>query len=168
MRILQKTISTLLAAQLLFSFGLCGGLCCVKSSELSVPQSVAQTAEPEENLPPCHRKKAAEKAAIRQEHQAHSAQLDHQTYRTSAANQKTPGKIAASVLNRNCCAVRREVRDGESPVGFFAPPSSKLIAVFVASPRSADEIAFRLLQVPIQISATHSPPHTGFQLSLRI
>lgn len=167
MRILQKTISTLLAAQLLFSFGLCGGLCCVKSSELSASQSVAQTAEPEENLPPCHRTNAAEKAAIRQEHQAHSSQSNHQVHQTLSVNQKTIGETA-SVLNRDCCALKREVPDGESPVGFFAPPSSKLIAVFVALPRSADEIAYRLPQVPIQISATHSPPHTGFQLSLRI
>lgn len=168
MRILQKTISTLLAAQLLFSFGLCGRLCCVKSAELSDQQTVAKAAEPEENLPPCHRKKAAEKAAARQDHQIHSAQSDHQIHRTSAANQKTSGKIAASILNRECCAMKREAPDGESPLSFFAPQSSKLIAVFVTSSWSADEIAFRLPQVPIQISATHSPPHTGFQLSLRI
>ncbi len=64
--------------------------------------------------------------------------------------------------------MKRETPEGESPLSIFAPQSSKLVATLGALPWSADEIAFGLPQVPIQISATHSPPHTGFQLSLRI
>lgn len=64
--------------------------------------------------------------------------------------------------------MKREVLDSESPLSIFAPQSSKLVATFEALPWNGDEIAFGLPQIPIQISATHSPPHTGFQLSLRI
>lgn len=156
---LKQTISIFLAVQLLFSFWLCGGLCCVKPVELSAPQKLSQSAEPKEDLPPCHRKKTAEKVAARQ---------DHQTHRTASTGQKTADKIATSVLNRDCCAVKREAPEGESPLSIFASQNNKLATTFEALPLSGGQAVFRLPQVPIQISATHSPPHTGFQLSLRI
>lgn len=168
MRILQKTISTLLAAQLLFSFGLCGGLCCVKSAELPGQQIVAKAAEQDKSLPPCHRKMAAEKAVARQDHQTHSAQSDHQTHQAYATNQSAARKVATSVLNRDCCAMNRETPDGESFASEIAPQTNKLVAVIGASSWLGYEIAFWQKPIPVQISATHSPPHTGFQLSLRI
>lgn len=152
----------MLAVQLLVSFGLCGGLCCVKLPELSAPQVVEQAAEPEENLPPCHKKKAAEMAAAQQNHRTHSAK------QAQPAHQKSSNRIAASLLHRNCCAMKRETPDGESLPGTVAPQSSKLIAVIETSLRLNGETPFGPPQIPNQISATHSPPHTGFQLSLRI
>lgn len=163
-RMIKQTISILLAAQLLFSFGLCGGICCVKSAELSAPQIAIQAVEPEENMPPCHRKKAAEKTAAKQD-QTLPAHSDH---RTLSINQNPVGKIAASVLNRNCCLMKRETPEGESLLTIFAPQSSKQVGVLGTSPWRDDEIAIGLPQIPTQVSSTHSPPHTGFQLSLRI
>ncbi len=174
MRILQKTISILLAVQLLVSFGLCGGLCCVKVAELSAPQVVEQAAEPEENLPPCHRKKAAEMAAAKQDHKTHSAHNTLSTHQTHSAkqvqpaHQKSDNRIAASFLHRNCCAMKREAPDGEPLPSNVAPQSAKLIAVIETSSWLDGEIVFGPPKIPVQISTTHSPPHTGFQLSLRI
>ena len=170
MRILQKTVSILLAVQLLVSFGLCGGLCCLKPVELSAPQA----AEPEENLPPCHRKKAAEMAAAKQDHETHSAYKTLSTYQAhsakqaQSANQKTDNRIAASFLHRNCCAMKREAPDGESLPSTVAPQSSKLVALIETSSWLDGEMVFGPPKIPSQISATHSPPYTGFQLSLRI
>lgn len=168
---IKRTISILLAVQLLVSFGLCGGLCCVKVSELSAPQVVQKNAEPEENLPPCHKKKAAEAAAAKQEHQAHSIRQAHSDRRTHSAKQaqsKSSGRIAASFLHRNCCAMKREAPDGEPLPSNVAPQSAKLIAVIETSSWLGGEIVFGPPKIPVQISTTHSPPHTGFQLSLRI
>lgn len=161
MRILQKTISIFLAAQLLVSFGLCGGLCCVKAVELSAPQAIEQTAEQDENLPPCHRKKAADKAALQQ---------SHPTYKTSSAHSEHKSFINSSktMLNRDCCAIEHEMPNGEPPAGIAATQSEKLVATLKTSPWSDCQTASGLPRVPIQLSATHSPPHTGFQLSLRI
>jgi len=162
MRILQKAISILLAVQLLVSFGLCGGLCCVKLPELSVPQAVEQAAEPEENLRPCHRKKAAEMAAAKQNHETHSSE------QAQPPHQKSSNRITASFLHRNCCAMKREAPDGESLPSTVVPQSSKLVAVINISSWLDSEIAFGPPKISSQISATQSPPHTGFQLSLRI
>ncbi|MDQ3012799.1 MAG: hypothetical protein M3X11_19090 [Acidobacteriota bacterium] len=159
---IKQTISILLAVQLMVSFGLCGGLCCMKAVELSEPQAITQSAESEENLPPCHRKKAAEKAASKLDNQTHS------THQTHSSNQNTVSKASASILNRDCCAMKREAPDGESLPSTVAPQTGKLVAVLVTSARCNGEIAFGLPPIPFQISATHSPPHTGFQLSLRI
>ena len=153
---LQKTISILLAAQLLFSFGLYGGLCCVKAAELSAPQKVEKAAESEEQLPPCHRKKAAEKSASHQHHQ------------TQSIHQPPTRKLAASVINRDCCALKREAPEGEPLTSVVSPQTGKVIALLKTSPRRDDEIAMRASSPPVQVSSTHSPPHTGFQLSLRI
>ncbi len=168
MRTLRKTISILLAVQLLVSFGLCGGLCCVKLPELSAPQVVEQAAEPEENLPPCHKKKAAEATAAKQEHQAHSIRQTHSAQQAQPVTQKSSNRITASFLHRNCCAMKREALDGESLPSTIAPQSSKLVAVIQISSWLDSEIAFGPPKISSQISATHSPPHTGFQLSLRI
>lgn len=124
----------------------------MKAAELSAPQKVEQAAEAEENLPPCHRKKAAS-------HQKHQAQPTHQA---------PIRKIADSVINRDCCALKREVPEGEPLTTTLAPQTGKLIAVLETSPWRDDQIATELPQIPIQVSSTHSPPHTGFQLSLRI
>ncbi|MGH9801184.1 MAG: hypothetical protein ACRD82_12535 [Blastocatellia bacterium] len=159
---IKQIISTLLAVQLMVSFGLCGGLCCVKAAELSEPQAITQATESEENLPPCHRKKAAEKAASKQDHQTHSAHQNHPAHQTSG------NKISAAVLNRDCCAMKREAPDGQPLPSTVAPQTGKVIAALVTSPWLGGEIAFGLPPVSIQISAAHSPPHTGFQLSLRI
>lgn len=156
-RIFKPTISILLAAQLLLSFGLCGGLCCLKPAETLAPETIAQTAESDESLPPCHRKKAAEA----QQSQTHS------THQLSATNQHSVSK-AASMLNRNCCAMKGEAPEGELSPSTVAPEVGKLVVAIAASPWRCDELVFGLLASPFQTLATHSPPHTGFQLSLRI
>lgn len=152
----QKTISVLLAVQLLGSFGLYGGLCCVKAAELSVPQRVEKAAESEEHLPPCHRKKAAEKSASHQHHQ------------TQPTHQNPTRKLAASVINRECCALKREAPEGEPLASVVAPQTGKLVALLKSSPWHDGEATTATPDIPQQISTTHSPPHTGFQLSLRI
>lgn len=168
MQILRKTISVLLAVQLLVSFGLYGGICCVTAAGLSAAQIVAQADKAEENLPPCHRKKAAESAAAKQDHQAHSKHHTSSAKHTPPAHQRSGNVLAASVLNRNCCTMKREVPDGEPLPSTIALSTGKLIAEFVVSPWSDGEIAVGLPSIPFQVSATYSPPHTGFQLSLRI
>lgn len=154
-RIARQTISILLAVQLLVSFGLCGGLCCINITELSAPPSAEQVAESEENLPPCHRKKAEEKQLSQSPSQHHTA--------ASKATQAT-----ASLLNRNCCAMKRETPEGESLPSTAAPQISNVIAVLATPPWCDGASDFTPASVPIQLSAIHSPPHTGFQLSLRI
>lgn len=156
MRILQKTISVLLTAQLMISFGLYGGLCCLKSAKLSALHQVEQTAEPEKNLPPCHRKKAAEKAP------------PHQTHHTQPTPQTSIPKVAAPVANQNCCFLKREIPAGELTTISATPQVIKLVTVVQASPWHDGEVATELPQIPIHVFSTHSPPHTGFQLSLRI
>ncbi|MBS1789996.1 MAG: hypothetical protein JST85_19895 [Acidobacteria bacterium] len=155
-QMIKRTISILLAGQLLVSFGLYGGLCCVKAVEISAPQKVEQTAQAEEHLPPCHRKKAAEKPAS---HQHHQTQSTHQTQTR---------KLAASVINRDCCALKREAPEGEPLTTIVAQQTGKMVALLKSSPWRDDEIAMRASPIPVQVSSTHSPPHTGFQLSLRI
>lgn len=162
MRFLQKTISIFLAVQLLVSFGLCGGLCCIKAAELSVPQIVEQAAGPEENLPPCHRKIAAEKNA----RQTHSAETIHPTDQ-AAAGKAAAGKAAPAMLNRNCCAMKHEAPEGESLPSTAAPQIGKVVVLLATSPWFEDDLVFQSVSVPIPLSAIHSPP-TGFQLSLRI
>lgn len=155
-RIIKQTISIFLAAQLLVSFGLCGGLCCVKAAELPAPQVAEQAAEPEENLPPCHRKKAAEKAASQQSHQ------------TNTAGQAASKKHLATLLNRDCCAMKPETPDGEPLPAVSAPQAGKLVATLKTSPWDDNLIAAGLPPIPIPNLSTHSPPFGGFQLSLRI
>jgi hypothetical protein len=64
--------------------------------------------------------------------------------------------------------MKREAPDGESLPRIVAPQSGKLVAVIETTSWLDGENAFGLTQTSIQISTTHSPPHTGFQLSLRI
>ncbi|MFN0108702.1 MAG: hypothetical protein ACKVZH_07600 [Blastocatellia bacterium] len=156
-RIFKQTISILLAAQLLVSFGLCGGLCCLKPAEAAAPEAIAQTAEADESLPPCHRKKAAEA----QQRQTHS------THQLSATNQHSVSK-AASMLNRNCCAMKGETPEGELLPPTIAPEAGKLVVAITVSPWRCAELAFGSPINPFQTLATHLPPYTGFQLSLRI
>jgi len=151
-RTVKQTISFLLAVQLLVSFGLCGGLCCINLTGSSAQPSSGQVAESEENLPPCHRKKAEEK----QRSQSHSQ------HRAAAS------KATASLLNRNCCAQKREIPEGESLPSTASPQIGKIISVLSAPPWCDDNPDPASSSVPTQFSASHSPPHTGFQLSLRI
>lgn len=157
-RIFKQTTSIFLAAQLLLSFGLCGGLCCVKVAELSAPQAVEQAAESDESLPPCHRKKAVEKKA----QQTHSAQNSHSEQQIAAS------KVFAAMMNRNCCAMKRETPEGEPLPSVIALQIGKEVAVQAASTWPDSKLVFDSSSIPIQDSAIHSPPHTGFQLSLRI
>lgn len=168
---IKQTFSILLAMQLLCSFGLYSGLCCLKPAEFSAPQAVKQPAKPEENLPPCHRKKATEQAVTTQDHETHSARQTHSAHQTDSAKQSQPkssGRMTASFLHRNCCSMKRETPDGEPLPGITAQQTGKLVAVIGALPWLDAETAFALPTIPIQIATTHSPPHTGFQLSLRI
>jgi hypothetical protein len=150
-RTVKQTISFLLTVQLLVSFGLCGGLCCINLTGSSAQPSAQQVAESEENLPPCHRKKAEEKQRS-QSYSQHSA----------------AGKATASLLNRNCCAQKREIPEGESLPSTAAPQTGKIISAPSAPPWWDNNLDPASSSVPIQFSASHSPPHTGFQLSLRI
>lgn len=152
-RIFKQTISIFLTVQLLVSFGLCGGLCCIKTAELPVSEMAVQTAESEENLPPCHRKKVAEK-----KEQSHSAETNHHT----------ASKFAVAILNRNCCAMKREIPEGESLPSTVAPQIGKEVVVLTISPWADDGNSSSSASVPVCIPVTHSLPHTGFQLSLRI
>lgn len=154
---LKQTISIFLAVQLLVSFGLCGGLCCLKPAGTPASEAIAQTAETGESLPPCHRKKAAEE----RQRQTHS------THQLSTTKQHQVSK-AALMLNRNCCAMKGEAPEGELLPSTVAPEVGKLVVTITASPWRCDELAVGLFANPFQTSATHSPPHTGFQLSLRI
>lgn len=152
-RIFKQAISIFLTVQLLISFGLCGGLCCIKAAELPASEIAAQTAKLEENLPPCHRKKAAEK-----KEQSHSAETNHHT----------ASKFAVAILNRNCCAMKREIPEGESLPSTVASQVGKEVVVLATSHWVDGGSSLSLASVPIHIPATNSPPHTGFQLSLRI
>ncbi len=64
--------------------------------------------------------------------------------------------------------MKREIPEGEPLTTTVVPQTGKLVVVLPTSPWRDGEIAIQSLQLPAQASSTHSPPHTGFQLSLRI
>jgi hypothetical protein len=162
MRIAQKIIATFLALQLLVSFGLCGGLCCVLSQKTAAHPEVA-TAIQEDSLAshcPIHAEKARVEKAKREQLAKKARQF---------AQQNLKAKLPVSSFNRsNCCLVRANLPEGEIASISASPQPSKLLALYEPSLRCLAVVS----DLPVSSRdifhlPTASPP-TGFQLSLRI
>ncbi len=163
----HKIISTLLALQLLVSFGLCGGLCCLASVKASaVKAEVQKSEEPAAAMSHCplHARKAA---AAKSQHLAMAAMA-------TASNQKAKAGVALpkaspkTVRKADCCIYRGSVPEAEP---------SQVTSAFQTHKHFALLHLMLWREGPTTPSQTPSPPNTilpsfppraGFQLSLRI
>lgn len=168
MRIVQKIISTLLALQLLVSFGLCGGLCCLASTNPSGNASAAKTESQKSEQPaaemshcPLHARKAAE---TKSQHTAMALASNH----NSNARAGLPRTNLKTLRNTGCCLYRGSAPDAEPSQASTTLQTHKHFAVLQTAPwrESFPEQSASL--PPFKPDLTSSPPHAGFQLSLRI
>lgn len=161
MRIAQKIIVTFLALQLLVSFGLCGGLCCVLAPQ-AVDAKAAMTIQEDALASHCpvHAEKARAEKARKQQAERKIRQF---------AKQQSDAKIPFSSFNRsNCCLVRGNLPEGEVVSAFISHPSTKFMAVHEPAHRRVEAGSERPNSSHAIFHPPPSSPPTGFQLSLRI
>jgi len=164
----HKIISTLLALQLLVSFGLCGGLCCgvqvkaarqMKGSRAKAELLKPDEAKPSEAAAASHCPLHGHKAATAQSRQA-SGSTTHQT--------KSEAKAGATLRKADCCIYRGNAPEAEPAQVATTLQSHKHFAVSQAAFWRAELTAQSPTVSPPKSDLSAPPPHAGFQLSLRI
>ena len=172
MQIVQKIISTLLALQLLVSFGLCGGLCCLASinpsgnASANASAAKVESQKPEEATAemshcPLHTRKAAE---TKSQHTAMALVSNH----NSNASAGLPRTNLKTLRNTDCCLYRGSAPDAEPSQASTTLQTHKHFAVIQPAPWRECFTEESPSPSPPKPSLNSSPPHVGFQLSLRI
>lgn len=165
---IRRTISTLLALQLLVSFGLCGGLCCLASGDASAAKvEIRESEEPAAEISHCplHARKAAE---TKSQHLA-TATASHQKAKASAALSRAgSNQRPKTIRNADCCLHRGSAPDAEPSQASTTLQSHKHFAVLQPAPWRESLIDQSPSPSPPKPGLIWSQPHAGFQLSLRI
>jgi len=168
MQIAQKIISTLLALQLLVSFGLCGGLCCLASGDASAAKvEIRKSEEPAAEVSHCplHTGKAG---GTKTQHLS-LATASHQKVKASAALSKARSNSRSKTMrNSDCCLHRGSPPDAEPSQASTTLQSHKHFALLQPAPWRESLIDQSPLSSPPKPGLIWLQPHAGFQLSLRI
>ena len=154
MRIAHKIISTLLALQLLVSFGLCGGQCCL-----------ARAKAPEQKAEPQKSNEAPTATSHCPMHARKAAAGSHQTPAPTARQEM---KSSAALRKADCCIYR-----GSAPGTEPSQVSSSLQTHKPSTPPAPAPWRGSLIEPspspsPPKTEPPSSPQHAGYQLSLRI
>lgn len=173
MRMAHKIISTLLALQLLVSFGLCGGLCCLASINTWAKASAAKVEVRKSEEPaaamshcPLHARKAAEAKSQHLKMAAiPTASTTKQETKAGAALQKT---VQKTVRNTACCLHPGSAPKAELSQALTTLQTHRHFAVLQYAPWRESLIEQSPSPSPPKPDLASSPPHAGFQLSLRI
>ncbi len=176
-RTIRITIATLLAAQMFFTFGLCGAVCCasvnaVPAAQASSPEHShgGHSANHESSSKPaakkhCHIKSEPtqpEQAKDKDEHQVQANNAHH-----GHANKPSAGFSAATASQKACACDKANQPTFE--LSQSNPSSNVKQAVVDCSPlRHCVEDALPPRLALRHSFRPHSPPDSGFQLNLRI
>ena len=181
MRMIRRTISTLLALQLLVSFGLCGAVCCASGNASPAAQASSRehshgghSANHESSPKPAAKKHCHTKSEPAQAEQAPEQEKDKDEHQVQANNahhghakKPSAGFSAAAALQKACAC--GEANQPASELSQSNPSSNVKQAVIDCSPlRHCVEDALPPRLALRHSSRPHSPPDGGFQLSLRI
>jgi len=158
----KRLITVLFAAQLFITTALCANACCGSDSNGRVSEPVSQKGEEEAAAPAghCHSKPPSQKKSSKPAAKITTSSHDCHIARSSEANP------------HDLCACNLEREEQETSVTILAASSGNRdlpgIEAMIDSPPHWPEDASPPNDIASQNLRVHSPPHPGFQLSLRI
>jgi len=152
MQIAKRIITVLFSAQVFITAALCSGACCGDSSATAAPETVSHQTESGH----CHTKPSSPKPSTK----------------ISASHPACHSAKSVPVIDSHRCACSVEREEPGNGAAMAASSTTgrdwqQLVAMSLSTPCLLEDAS-----PPQEISphsrCAHSPPHTGFQLSLRI
>jgi len=152
MQLVKRIITVLFSAQLFITAALCGGACCGDSAAAAAPETISHQTESGH----CHTKPSSPKPSTK----------------ISASHPACHSAKSAPVIDshRCACSIEREEQGNSAAIAASSTIGRDWQQEVAGSPSTPCwlEAASPPQEISPHALCPHSPPHTGFQLSLRI